>query len=222
MKIAYVGAGGKTTLLKKRARLLVSRGMKVLIATSTRMFIEKDTLLSDDPEMIIRTLRETGLVMAGIPCGEKIVPLSAETLRAVQAYADAVLIEADGSRHLPLKYPAAHEPVIDGDTDEIIVVCGMHALGHPAGKVCQRIELVQQHLGFAPEEIITPQHILRLVLEGYILPLKKTHPRAEIRFCTAHDGSASQLQGAEFLAREMEVRGIACCEISECCISLRS
>lgn len=219
MKTAYVGAGGKTTLLKRRARELHARGQKVLIASSTRMFIEENTLLTDDPQQIIRQLQQTGLVMAGVPCGEKMGPLSPETLRAVQPYADAILIEADGSRHLPLKYPAPHEPVIDADTDEIIVVCGMHALGKPAGAVCQRMELVQQHLGVSPEEIITPEHILRLALNAYLLPLQASHLRAELRFCAAHDGSDVQLRAAEYLSEEMQPRGIFCCEIEQCCIS---
>lgn len=219
MKIAYVGAGGKTTLLKRHARSLASRGMKVLIATSTRMFIEPETLLCDDPGEIIRHLLEKGLVMAGAARGEKIGPLSPETLRAVQPHADIILIEADGSRHMPLKYPAPHEPAVDSDTDEIIIVCGMHALFRPAGEVCQRFELARQRLGFLPEEIITPEHILRLALDAYILPLQASHPRAKICFCAAHDGSEAQLQAAEYLADEMRKRSIACCEIAQCCIS---
>lgn len=219
MKIAYVGAGGKTTLLKRRAGELHARGLKVLIATSTRMFIEENTLLTDDPDEILCRLSETGLVMAGVPCGEKIAPLSPETLRAVQAHADAVLIEADGSRHLPLKHPAPHEPVIDPDADEIIVVCGMHALGRPAGEVCQRMELAEQHLGFSPEEIITPEHILRLALKAYIHPLQSAHPRANIRFCAAHDGSEPQLRAAESLISAMQARGVPCCGIDKSCIS---
>ena len=46
--------------------------------------------------------------MAGIREGEeKIRALPREVYEAVCAHADAVLVEADGSRGLPLKFPSA-------------------------------------------------------------------------------------------------------------------
>ncbi len=43
----------------------------------------------------------------------------------------SILIEADGSRMLPLKAPAEHEPVIPEWVDAVIVLAGMSALGKP-------------------------------------------------------------------------------------------
>ena len=125
---AVVGAGGKTSWIKQQAKQYVSQGYKVFITTSTHMFIEEDTLLTDNADEIIQELENNSYVMAGIKEGEKIKALSQETYKAVCACADIVLIEADGSKHMPLKFPNENEPVIYDNVDEIVVVCGLHAL----------------------------------------------------------------------------------------------
>lgn len=197
MVIAYVGAGGKTSLLKRHAQMYREQGLRVFICTSTHMFIEEDTLVSDDAQSILRRLGENGLAMAGTPCGDKIGPLSEATYRQVCACADVVLVEADGSRHMPLKYPAVGEPVIYDNVDEIIVVCGMHALDRPAREVCHRLELVKARLGIGDETIITAEHIRKLVLEGYVLPLCRRYPGMRIRVHACHDASHRQLIAAQ-------------------------
>ena len=117
MIVAVVGSGGKTTLIKKLASQYRSEGKTVFVTTTTHMFIEGDTLLTDDAERILQVLKKNGYVMAGIPEGEKIKALSRETYEAVCAHADVVLVEADGSKHMPLKYPNDSEPVIPENTD---------------------------------------------------------------------------------------------------------
>ena len=71
MIISVVGSGGKTTLIKKLAAQYRSEGKTVLVTTTTHMFIEENTLLTDDADAIIGVLRETGYAMAGIPDGQK-------------------------------------------------------------------------------------------------------------------------------------------------------
>ena len=127
MMIAVIGSGGKTTLVKRLAERYHGEGKTVLVTTSTHMFVEEDTLLTDDAAQIISALREKGRIMAGVPDGIKIRPLSKETFDAVCAHADVVLVEADGSKCMPLKYPNTTEPVIPENADEIIVVCGLNA-----------------------------------------------------------------------------------------------
>ena len=59
MIIAVVGSGGKTTLVKKLADRYHSEGKTVLVTTTTHMFIEEHTLLTDDADVICRALMET-------------------------------------------------------------------------------------------------------------------------------------------------------------------
>ena len=47
--------------------------------------------------------------------------------------ADVILVEADGSRRMPLKWPAPWEPVVPDNTDITVCVAGLSALG---GRPC--------------------------------------------------------------------------------------
>lgn len=205
MIIAVVGSGGKTTLIKKLAAQYRSEGKTVLVITTTHMCIEEDTLLTDDADTIIGALRETGYAMAGVPEGEKIKALSRKTYEEVCSFADVVLVEADGSKRLPLKYPNDSEPVIPENADEIVVVCGLNAIGQKAKDVCHRIELVKKCLGIDDDTIITPVHVQKLVTEGYLNPLKAAYPNAKITCCPRHDGSLYQRVIASLLQNEQDV-----------------
>ena len=205
MIIAVVGSGGKTTLIKNMAAQYRAQGKTVLITPSTHMFVEEDTLLTDDAAAIIHALEETGFVMAGIPDGVKLKALSKETFEAVCPCADVVLVEADGSRMLPLKYPNATEPVIPENTDEIYVVCGLNAIGRKAKDVCHRLELVKACLGIEDDTVITPAHVRKLVTEGYLKPLREKYPDKKITVLPRHDGTLYQRAIASLLRNEQDV-----------------
>ncbi|MBR1972096.1 MAG: putative selenium-dependent hydroxylase accessory protein YqeC [Oscillospiraceae bacterium] len=205
MIIAVVGSGGKTTLIKKLASRYRREGKTVLVTTTTHMFLEEDTLLTDDADTIIPALKEKGCIMAGVPDGKKIKALSKETFDEACLHADVVLVEADGSKCLPLKYPNATEPVIPNNTDEIIVVCGLNAIGQKAQDVCHRLELVKECLGIDDNTVITPAHIQKLVTEGYLKPLRAVYPKAKISVRPRHDGSLYQRAIASLLQNEQNV-----------------
>lgn len=202
MIIAVVGSGGKTTLIKKLANRYRSERKTVLITTTTHMFTEADTLLTDDADIIIRSLQQRGLVMAGVPDGAKIKALSRSTFEVVSSYADITLVEADGSKGLPLKYPNETEPVIPENTDEIIVVCGLNAIGQKAENVCHRLDLVKACLGIENDTVITAAHVQKLVTEGYLIPLRATFPRKQIHLIPRHNGSPQQQTIASVLQKD--------------------
>ena len=192
MIYAIVGAGGKTSLLKEMAARFRREGKSVFATTTTRMFIEEDMLLTEDAAVILDTLRKDGYAFAGIPEAPKVTALPAAVYAAACEEADVVLVEADGSKHMPLKYPNDTEPVIPENTDEIIVVCGLNAIGQRAKDVCHRLELVKACLGIEDETIITPAHIRKLVTDGYLDPLRVAYPNAKITCTPRHDGSLYQ------------------------------
>ncbi|MDQ3248775.1 MAG: selenium cofactor biosynthesis protein YqeC, partial [Chloroflexota bacterium] len=82
----------------------------------------------------------------------------------------AVLIEADGSRWLPFKAPAAHEPVLPTSTTLLIPVMGLDALGAPIDDThVHRAEQVRRLLGLAPDDAttrLTPQMVARLLVHA--------------------------------------------------------
>ena len=199
MTIAVVGSGGKTTLVKRLARQYREAGKRVFVTTTTHMFIEEDTLLTDDAAPIIQQLEETGYAMAGLPERDLIKPLSPETYQAVCARADVVLVEADGSRRLPLKFPNESEPVIPENADEIMVVCGLNAVGQQAKDVCHRLELVKACLGIEDDTVITPAHVHKLVTEGYLRPLAERYPDKTITLMPRDNGSEEQIALAQLI-----------------------
>ena len=202
---AIVGSGGKTTLLKEMAEQYRSEGKTVFVTTTTHMFSEKDTLLTDDPDLIIDELQRNGYVMAGIQDGEKITALSKETYEKVCAYADVVLVEADGSKHMPLKFPNNTEPVIPNHVDEIFIVCGLHALDKKAKDVCHRLELVKKILEIDDDTLISPTHIQKLLEKGYLEPLRSSYPGVKLTISPSHDGSLHQRTLASMLQNEQDV-----------------
>ena len=205
MIIAVVGSGGKTTLIKQMAEQFRNQGKSVFVTTTTHMFSEPDTLQTDDAAQIISRLQNSGYVMAGIAENEKIKALSHETYEAVCAHADVVLVEADGSKQLPLKYPNSSEPVIPDNTDEIIVVCGLKAIGQKAKDVCHRLDLVKSCLGIEDETVISPGHIQKLVTDGYLNPLRAAYPNVKITLRPRHDGTLYQRTVASLLELEQDV-----------------
>ena len=190
---AFVGAGGKTTLIHEQAARYRAQGKRVFVTTSTHMFIEPDTVLSDDPEVILAQLNRTGYVMAGIPEGEKIRSLSSETYERVCSYADVVLLEADGSNRKPIKYPNSTEPVLPDNVEEIVVVYGLQAIGKPLIEIAHRPELVKVCLGAQDDTIITLEHIAVLVREGYLRPLRKRYKNVSVYAAGGTEAERKQL-----------------------------
>lgn len=178
---AIVGAGGKTSLIKRLTNEYRKQGRSVFVTTSTHMFVEADTLVTEDVDSIIYELKTKGYVMAGASCGEKIRALPKEVYEEVCRHADEVLVEADGSKHLPLKFPNETEPVIYDNVEEIIVVCGLHGLGKSAKEAVHRIELASRKTGISPEDVIRPTHIQELLRKGYLEPLKEKYQNKTIK-----------------------------------------
>lgn len=206
--IAVVGAGGKTTYIKNKAKEFLAQGKKVFVTTTTHMMKETDTCVSDDADEIIKELLEKKYVMAGRDCGEKIQLLSEETYLKVCEACDVVLVEADGSRHLPVKFPAEHEPVIPENVNEIVVVCGLHGLGKTFKEVVHRLELAKQCLKeeetINDETLIEARHIQKLVTKGYLEPMRNNDSEKKITIEPTHNDTLYQRVVAELIKAEMD------------------
>ena len=118
MRVAFVGAGGKTSCMLELAQQWKKQGKKVLVTTSAHMenpknFPLKD-ITEDDGEAICALLKREGAAAAGLPVkeGGKIGPLSRTVYEQTAAEADCVLLEADGSRRFPMKVPGKQEPIL--------------------------------------------------------------------------------------------------------------
>lgn len=178
MIYAIAGSGGKTGLIHEMADRYRAEGYKVFVTTSTLMMIEDGMLLTDDAEVIIERLLSSGYVMAGLPAEDacKFGPLSVSTYESVCRNADIVFVEADGSRHMPLKFPFPHEPVIYPDTDEIIIVTGLYAAGSRLCDVAYNAKGAASCLGCDETTDVTPEMIQSLLRKGYLETLRSKYP----------------------------------------------
>ena len=169
MIISVIGSGGKTTYIKKLKDVYVAQNKSVLICTTTHMRIEKDTLINPTKDEILQRIEKCGFCHAGtLSADSKISALDTALFDSLKSVVDVILIEADGSKHLPLKYPRNNEPVIDKDTDQIILISNLSGLNKPVKEVIHCYELTQ----YDPNERVTPK-IMQDLIRAYLAKINK-------------------------------------------------
>lgn len=167
--IAVVGAGGKTTTINHLAKELVSLGKRVVITTTTHMYLPTECgVLVEDQDEVLSVLGDKGLVVVGTPCEEgKITKVSESFFEWLRTISDYILVEADGSKRLPIKVPDKHEPVLPVATDWVIVVAGLSCLNHPLKACCHRFKLAMELLNNEETSKVTPENVAKLLSKGY-------------------------------------------------------
>ena len=171
--VSIAGAGGKTTLMFALARSRAREGYTAAVMTTTHILCPKPSetlaVVTGGPQEAARAFSQGKLVAAGSPDAEcfKMTAPAGETMQYLLDHAQALIIEADGSKRLPIKFPNATEPVLLPQTNRVVVVAGLSALGRPLGEICHRAPLACERLGLSPREPVTPPVIARLVTEGY-------------------------------------------------------
>ena len=166
---ALIGGGGKTTLMYTMAEELRRRGT-VLVTTSTHIQRPEQypTLLTADAAAVTAALATHGVVCVAGETVEGKLCAPALSFDALSALADFVLVEADGSKRLPLKAHAPHEPVIPPNARRTVYVVGADGFGHPIRQVCHRPERYAALCGTAEDDIVTPAREARVLrAEGY-------------------------------------------------------
>lgn len=166
--IALAGGGGKTTSLFLLGREIAEQGRKVVLAAAAKMYKpagDQIPILLDNQEGIgcraAELLRTHNLILAGAGVENgKLTGLPCPLLLKLAALpqVDIVVTEADGSRGLPLKFPAEYEPVVCSAKTVVVPVLGISALGKrlDEGSI-QRWHLACRHLGVQYGAEITPQ-----------------------------------------------------------------
>ena len=146
---AFVGGGGKTSSMLTMGTELAQRGKQTILTTTTRIYPFEEPL----PER---------LRCVGLPAQQGKLR-GVDNPDALKRKCDFLLIEADGSRGLPIKAPAAHEPVLTAQTGLVIAVMGLTGVGKPIAQVCHRPERVCEVLSMTPEQCITPEAAASLI-----------------------------------------------------------
>ena len=173
--LSLVGAGGKTSALERLARELTQEGRRVLVSTTTHIFPPPwPLILEPDPDALAAKLQAgfahhqvlaaaAGLDQSQTDCKLRgLDPRVLDRLLA-QGAADFILVEADGARHLPLKAPREHEPVIPEACGLVLGLMGLSVLGRPLGpEAVMAPELFSALTGAALGYPLEPGNLLRL------------------------------------------------------------
>ena len=180
--VSFAGAGGKTSLIRRLAWEGRERGHKVLVLTTTHMYRPtRFGVLDKSPGAVDRMLCREALAVAGhLEENGKISFQGWDYYREIIPLASLVLVEADGSRRLPVKTPGPGEPVIPENIALMLCVSGLTAVGGAAKDVCFRLEQAEAVLGIGEEQqaeagswLLTPERVERLMVCGYLLPWRK-------------------------------------------------
>ncbi|WP_455392215.1 selenium cofactor biosynthesis protein YqeC [[Eubacterium] cellulosolvens] len=139
--IAFVGAGGKTSLMLALAEELYQHGNRVIVTTTTKLGTSEQPINgelvveSDEAELISKAhevLSHNSIpVLTSRLDGklERVHGIDPSVVECLANETDFTLIEADGARMKPFKVPKAHEPVVPGCVNKLCIVVGLDALG---------------------------------------------------------------------------------------------
>ncbi|EMM6942377.1 putative selenium-dependent hydroxylase accessory protein YqeC [Morganella morganii] len=141
MVISIVGAGGKTSCLFWLAQAFSQLGKKVMITTTTHMFLPREgfpVILACHPVRLPDAVTNRGSFACYTgwnPQSNKVRGFSSADINALaeQNAVDVILAEADGARGFGIKAPAEHEPCIPDYSDCVIAVTDGRLLGAPVG-----------------------------------------------------------------------------------------
>ena len=213
--ISFVGGGGKTSTMFALAEELAEAGFCVAVTTTTHIGEPRATGRIvrgwDVPKETLETLVQPGCAacVGNLKAYNGVIkmdPPPKETFDWLLETCDYVLIEADGSRRLPMKVPAYYEPVIHPATDLVVAVYGLSALGKPLGQVCQRVELAAPLLGKTPEDLVEPKDVA-FVLSSVNGQRKAVEDRHYCAVLNQADDEAKQTEAAG-IAKMLKERGV--------------
>ena len=223
--IAVCGSGGKTTLCKEMAAKYANENKKVCITTTTNMWFDSDVRNSFFQVEKYVVGDEPGKVYYAGNVDEikkKLKPLNEEDYKKLCDIFDYVIIEADGSRAMPMKIPYGVgastanpsrkgelcEPIIPDNVNEIIIVVGMESIGRKIGYICHRFDEFYGNDKFLsdnkiePDTIVTEKFIDDFVNHYYYKPLNDKFPNTKISiykndYAKPHVGAIDNSVGAK-------------------------
>lgn len=152
---AVIGSGGKTTLLTKLCQELPGT---VILCTSTRIYPFDLPLITDPVEKL-----PFDKVCMGTPAEHGKLSAPIQSFGELERLADYVIVEADGSKHLPFKAHLSHEPVIPTCAKKTVQVVGTWALGRPVSEAVHRPERFLELSGCAMDDPVTPENLAKVL-----------------------------------------------------------
>ncbi len=157
--ISLVGGGGKTTFMYHLASQQAALGKKVLVTTTTKIFFPKEVYCASTIEEADVLWKQGSFAVIGTPIlsGKKLSFPPLDLWNPLLSQADLVLIEADGAKHHPIKVPRDGEPVLHPQSDGVLAVMGLSAIGKPLQECCFGWEQACWLLNAEPGHLLTEE-----------------------------------------------------------------
>lgn len=229
--IVIVGSGGKTSLMGQLAMAGKEHHKRVAVLTTTHIW--KPSVYQE----AFSALEKGTVTIFGKDCGDgKLTYPGDVCYREICHGADLILVEADGSRGMPVKYPSLREPVIPENANRILCVLGMSGLGKPGQEVCQRWELAapvmpkpaeaapmrhrevcgkpeghpqcRNHCDISKDSLLTEELLCYILEEGYGKPLTEKYPGVEFYYCLNQADTGEQRMAADRILQMTKRKGI--------------
>jgi molybdenum cofactor cytidylyltransferase len=200
-RLALTGSGGKSSALFRLGNEFLS-GSSSKSAKNTRfelsrVFLTTTTHLSQnqiryaDHHIIYKDIDAQGIKDLGNLKG-KILVTGYPVENSIP-----ILIEADGSRQLPLKAPGPKEPVVPDWVDIVAVFAGLSGLNQPLTEEWVfREELFSKLANISLGEIISPQALAKVL--GHPFGGLKSIPDKSRRIIVLNQSTNSKRQAAAF------------------------
>jgi len=221
-RLALTGAGGKTSAMFQIARELARTAPEntvksVLLTATTHLATEQLTqadqhyfITSSDDIAALEAQTPSGITLFTGPEADagRTAGLDEALMMCVLELADSqrlpLLIEADGSRRLPLKAPAEHEPVVPEWVDTVLVVAGLSAMGQPLSEEwVHRPERFAELSGLQMGAEITPDALEKVL--SHPLGGLKGIPNRSRRLLLLNQADTPELQAvAQRLAERLQ------------------
>jgi len=200
--VQIAGSGGKTTLSYMIAK--ENSHLKVAVVTTTKRFAptENALLLKEGEKIDIAAIKGSFVEAGTLDDIGKIGWIGDENYTLLKNWADIVIVEADGSKRLPLKACADYEPVFLKDATKTVVVCGLSSLGKKIEDICHRYSLIKDEI--KEGTVVSEKEILYLLKRFY----KERYQELTITFVFNQADNDNLLDKA--MAMLNELNGYAC------------
>lgn len=161
--IALTGGGGKTTTLIALGQYYRSKGLSVLLSTTTKMQsplfydFKVDHVFTNESDFFLHEVKKGESVLyvqSHIMNHKKCVSPRDEVLPFISKRFDVTIFEADGARCLPLKKHRECDPVIPCNVTSVIAIAGMSSFNKNAADCC---------MGEPLDTIVDKQYLQNLI-----------------------------------------------------------
>lgn len=160
--LCLTGGGGKTTLAHALADALSGT---VIFCTTTKILpsAELPVFCEQDAAALQAALARHRAICIGTPTESGKLTLPLLPFSQLRALADYIIVEADGSKQLPMKAHLPHEPVLPAGYDRWLHIVGASGFARPIKEAAHRAERFAALAGTSIQETVTPTHLANVL-----------------------------------------------------------